>query len=114
MQTRLKTAVKTTFIALAGLTLSGCSLLEHHSAAPQSNIVPLHYQCGTTPLTVNLDKSAKQVSLILDGVQLKLPQVEAASGTRYSDGRYTFWSKGNSALVQRGDDVIIDDCDLNS
>lgn len=109
-----KTTVKTTLIALTGLALSGCSLLEHRPAEQPSNIVPLHYQCGTTPLTVNLDKSAKQVSMILDGIQLKLPQVEAASGTRYSDGRYTFWSKGQSALVQRGDDVIIDDCDLHS
>jgi membrane-bound inhibitor of C-type lysozyme len=77
---------KAIIASLAGLTLAGCSQFSHQ------------------------DKPAQQVSMVLDGEQLKLKQVEAASGTRYSDGRYTFWSKGNQAFVQRGDNVIIDDC----
>jgi len=102
--------IKTALLALAGVALSGCSLMDHKPA--QSDKAVLHYTCGTTPLTVTLNKPAREVSLVLDGNQLHLPQVEAASGTRYSDGHYTFWSKGNAALVQRGDDVIINDCDL--
>jgi len=105
--------MKKAVLVLSALALSGCSLLHPHSAEQKNTVEPLHYQCGTTPLTVNLDKSAQKVSMILDGVQLTLPQVEAASGTRYSDGHYTFWSKGNAARVQRGDDVIIDDCELH-
>lgn len=100
--------MKKAIAALAGIALSGCSLVN--PAPTQSANTRLHYQCGTTPLTVTLIKPAKQVDLILDGIQLHLPQVAAASGTKYSDGRYTFWSKGSAALVQRGDDVIIDDC----
>lgn len=99
------------FIVLVGIALSGCSLVNPPPA--KSGNTRLHYECGTTPLTVTLDKPARRVDLILDGIQLHLPQVEAASGTKYSDGRYTFWSKGNAALVQRGDDVIIDDCQLS-
>ncbi|MCC3746120.1 MliC family protein [Rouxiella badensis] len=102
---------KAILVGLTSVVLAGCSQFSHQSAsdaAPDS--VQLHYECGTTPLSVTLNKPARQVSLILDGIQLHLPQVEAASGTRYSDGHYTFWSKGNAALVQRGDDVIIDDC----
>lgn len=98
--------MKYVMIILAGVTLAGCSQIAHKSAEP----VQLHYMCGTTPLTVTLDKSAQRVDMLLDGVQLHLPQVRAASGTRYSDGHYTFWSKGTTAKVQRGDDVIIDDC----
>jgi len=52
----------------------------------------------------------QQVDFLLDGNQLKLKQVAAASGTRYSDGNYTFWSKGPQAFVQRGDDIILNDC----
>ncbi|CAM3551811.1 MliC family protein [Rouxiella silvae] len=103
--------IKTALLALTGVALSGCSLMDHNKPAQSDNTV-LHYSCGTTPLTVTLDKPAREVSLVLDGIQLHLPQVVAASGTRYSDGHYTFWSKGNAALVQRGDDVIINDCDL--
>lgn len=96
---------------LVSIALSGCTLAS--SPPADSANTRLHYQCGTTPLTVTLIKPARQVDLILDGIQLHLPQVVAASGTKYSDGRYTFWSKGDAALVQRGDDVIIDDCVLS-
>ncbi len=103
--------MKKAIAALAGIALSGCSLVS--SPPTESVNTRLHYQCGTTPLNVTLIKPAHQVDLILDGIELHLPQVVAASGTKYSDGRYTFWSKGSAALVQRGDDVIIDDCVLS-
>ncbi len=103
--------MKKVFIILTGLVLSGCSL--HSPPPPNISTTQLHYDCDTTPLTVTLNKPARQVSVILDGIRLHLPQVAAASGTKYSDGHYTFWSKGNTALVQRGDDVIIDDCQLS-
>ncbi|AHM74146.2 lysozyme inhibitor [Yersinia hibernica] len=85
--------------------LSGCSLVQ-----PKSET--LHYQCGTTKLKVMQDNKQDKVSLILDGKQLNLPQVRAASGAKYSDGRYTFWSKGNTAFVERDEKVIINDCVL--
>lgn len=99
--------MKKAIFALAGLTLAGCSQLHHQPAAPTE---PLHYQCGTMPLTVTQDPSEKQVDFLLDGKQLKLKQVESASGTKYSDGQYTFWSKGTTAFVQRGDAIILNDC----
>ncbi len=99
--------MKKAIFALAGLSLAGCSQLHHEPPAPTEQ---LHYQCGTTPLTVTLDKPAQQVDFLLDGKQLKLKQVEAASGTKYSDGQYTFWSKGPAAFVQRGEVIILDDC----
>ena len=98
---------KAIIASLAGLTLAGCSQFSHQTESPRQE---LHYQCGTLPLTVTLDKPAQQVNMVMDGEQLKLKQVEAASGTKYSDGRDTFWSKGNQAFVQRGENVIIDDC----
>jgi len=99
--------MKKAMFALASLTLAGCSQFHHQ---PESTTQTLHYECGTTPLTVTLDKPAQQVNFLLDGNQLTLKQVEAASGTKYSDGHYTFWSKGPQAFVQRGDDVILNDC----
>lgn len=89
----------------AVLMLTGCSLV-------QSKNETLHYQCGTTRLTVMQDNKQDKVSLVLDGKQLTLPQVRAASGAKYSDGHYTFWSKGNAAFVERDEKVIINDCML--
>ncbi|WP_313686590.1 MliC family protein [Pantoea sp.] len=92
------------------LLLSGCGLIPKHAEQPQT----LHYQCGTLPLTVTLDNPRQQVSFILDGKPLTLTQTVSASGTRYSDGTYVFWSKGNGAFVERNDKIVINDCELQN
>ncbi|MEB5971121.1 MliC family protein [Pantoea dispersa] len=99
-------------IVLAGtLTLlSGCGLWHKPTPAPET----LHYQCGTLPLTVTLDNAQQQVRFILDGKPLTLTQTVSASGARYSDGTYVFWSKGNGAFVERNDKIVINDCELQN
>ncbi|WP_409310809.1 MliC family protein [Pectobacterium sp. B1J-3] len=103
--------MKRVLMGMALVIISGCSYF-----APKQSVETLHYQCGTMPLTVTMqsgDKSSSQVSFLLDGERHNLPQVISASGARYSDGSYTFWSKGNHAFIQRGERVIVDDCLLN-
>lgn len=102
--------IKYVLLAGAAFALAGCHLLKSGEQAPQA----LHYQCGTMPLTVTLDNAKSQVSFIMDGTQLTLPQVVAASGTRYSNGNYTFWSKGDSAFIERNDRIIVNDCVLQT
>ncbi len=92
-------------IVLAGVMLSACSGFSHRTP-----IETLHYQCGTMPLTVTVQQQPSQVNFLLDGERLQLPEVASASGTQYSNGRYTFWRKGEQAFVQRGQHVIVDDC----
>ncbi|QUY50409.1 MliC family protein [Serratia plymuthica] len=98
--------MKKIIIAAGALTLAGCSYV-----LPQSSQT-LHYQCGTTPLTVSLDGKDSTASFLMDGEQLKLKQVLVMSGAKYSDGKYSFWSKGQNAYVERNDKVIISDCVL--
>lgn len=98
-------------LIFGALLLSGCSVPPQST---QQDIQTLHYACGTLPLTVQVDNSKEEVSMILDGKQLTLKQQIAASGARYSDGQYVFWSKGNTAFVERNDKVIIDDCQMNN
>jgi len=88
--------------------LSGCGMLHKPQETPQQ----LRYQCGTLPLTVTQDNAKQQVSFILDGKPLTLTQTVAASGTRYNDGTYVFWSKGDGAFVERNDKIVINDCEL--
>ncbi|MEE3663573.1 MliC family protein [Brenneria sp. g21c3] len=97
-------------LAGAALLLSGCGYFSH-----QQPVKILSYQCGTMPLTVTMQqdgKSSSQVSFLLDGDRHVLPQTVSASGAKYSDGAYTFWSKGDRAFIQRGERVIVDDCIL--
>nr|WP_024967958.1 MliC family protein [Pantoea sp. IMH] len=100
--------MRISLLAGVAMLLSGCSLLNVQE--PQKT---LHYTCGTMPLTVQLDNAQQQVQLILDGKPLTLTQEVAASGTRYSDGTYLFWSKGRDAFIERNDKVIVNDCRLN-
>lgn len=99
--------MKKTF-TLALLMLGGCSLMGPKPAAVQT----LHYTCGTMPLTVTLDNVRRQVSFIMDGKPLTLTQTLAASGTRYSDDNYVFWSKGQGAFIERNKKIVVNDCQL--
>ncbi|ORM62090.1 hypothetical protein PRCB_01055 [Pantoea rodasii] len=92
------------------MVLSGCGVMHQQEPAPQT----LRYQCGTLPLTVTLNNPKQQVNFILDGKPLTLTQTVSASGTRYSDGTYVFWSKGNGAFVERNDKIVINDCELQN
>lgn len=92
------------------VTMSGCGMMHKEQPTTQT----LRYQCGTLPLTVTLDNPKQQVSFILDGKPLTLTQTVSASGARYSDGTYVFWSKGNGAFVERNDKIVINDCELQN
>ena len=49
-------------------------------------------------------------TLTIGGESSALPQVEAASGAKYSDGTLTWWEKGDTGLVMQGDSVSLRDC----
>lgn len=90
------------------ILLSGCSYFQPHEQSAEV----LHYQCGTMPLTVTLDNAKEEVGFIIDGKSVTLKEQVSGSGARYADDTYTFWSKGDTAFIERNDKVIVDDCQL--
>lgn len=92
------------------LLLSGCGMMHKQTEQPKV----LRYTCGTLPLTVTQDNAQQQVSFIMDGEPLTLKQTISASGARYSDGNYVFWSKGNGAFIERNNKIVVNDCLLQS
>jgi membrane-bound inhibitor of C-type lysozyme len=52
------------------------------------------------------------VNVQFAGRELRLPHVISGSGARYSDGKATFWNKGNSALLEVDDKIVVQDCVL--
>lgn len=88
--------------------LAGCGLFGKRPQETQT----LHYLCGTLPLTVKI--TGQQAHFIMDGQPLNLKQQVSASGTRYSDGTYSFWSKGDSAFIERNQRIIVNDCQLQA
>lgn len=70
------------------------------------------YQCDEQTLTVKLNHPRQQASFVLDDKRLTLEQGLSASGARYSDGVYVFWSKGDSATVYKRDAIVLNNCQL--
>jgi membrane-bound inhibitor of C-type lysozyme len=50
------------------------------------------------------------VNVRFAGRDLRLPHVISGSGARYSDGKTTFWNKGDSVLMEVDDKVVVQDC----
>ncbi len=102
---------KTVTIILPVL-LTGCSafnqLVEHMQTAT------LEYQCDEKPLTVKLNNPRQEVSFVYDNQLLHLKQGISASGARYTDGIYVFWSKGDEATVYKRDRIVLNNCQLQN
>ena len=89
-------------LILIPLLLTGCG------SGDQQQVQELHYLCGTLPLTVKIAR--QQAHLIMDGQPLTLKQEATASGTRYSNGTYSFWTQGDGAFIARNERIIVNDC----
>lgn len=104
--------MKKLLIACVPVLLAGCS--TYNQFVERMNTDTLEYQCDEKPLTVKLNHPREEVSFVLDNKPLTLTQGLSASGTRYTDGIYVFWSKGDSATVYHRDRVVLDNCQLQN
>jgi membrane-bound inhibitor of C-type lysozyme len=98
-------------LAIAAEASSGAAL-----TLAQNPAATITYQCAanqTLAVTVIPASPGKgeEVQLTLpDKSALTLPRVVSASGAKYSNGTFTFWSKGNTAFVEQGETVVLKDC----
>ncbi|MCS5780893.1 C-type lysozyme inhibitor [Klebsiella pneumoniae subsp. pneumoniae] len=92
--------------------LAGCSYYNQFVERMQTDT--LEYQCDQKPLTVHRNNARQQVSFIYDNQQLNLSEGLSASGARYTDGVYVFWSKGDTATVYKRDRIVLDNCQLQT
>ena len=79
-------------------------------AAPDGDVLLAYvWQCdgGLTLRMKNLLRD-NAVSVELHEGARKLPQVESASGAKYSDGSITFWNKGEAATWERTGTSAVD------
>lgn len=100
--------MKKILIAVVPFMLAGCSYYNQFVERMQTDT--LEYQCDQKPLTVHRNNSRQQVSFIYDNQQLNLSEGLSASGARYTDGVYVFWSKGDTATVYKRDRIVLDNC----
>ncbi|HEY2455478.1 MAG TPA: C-type lysozyme inhibitor [Scandinavium sp.] len=108
----MKKILLTVVPLIAPLMLSGCSY--YNQFVERMNTDTLQYQCDEKPLTVHLNNTRQQVDFIYDNQQQTLTQGISASGARYTDGIYVFWSKGDSATVYKRDRIVLNNCQLQN
>ncbi len=104
--------MKKILIAVVPFMLAGCSYYNQFVERMQTDT--LEYQCDQKPLTVHINNIRQIASFIYDNQQLNLAQGLSASGARYTDGVYVFWSKGDSATVYKRDRVVLENCQLQT
>ncbi|WP_110779076.1 C-type lysozyme inhibitor [Cronobacter sakazakii] len=104
--------MKKLLVVLLPTLPAGCSYYD--AMVERMNTDTLEYRCDEKPLTVSLNKQREQVSFVLDDKMLHLNQGRAASGTRYTDGIYAFWSKGDEATVYHRDNIVLNHCQLQN
>jgi putative lipoprotein len=73
---------------------------RHGAVAPQTYV----YACSDNYSFVARIEGEK-AWLFLPKKTLRLPHVPAASGAKYTDGQITFWSKGDEALIEDGQET---------
>jgi uncharacterized lipoprotein YbaY len=114
---------------VAGFVLGTCVMasLQAQEPATPSMTAPtvgstakwkqFDYTCeGGAKLTVFL--SNETVKILFQNHRYLMRQVIAASGTRYSDGKVVWWSKGETGFLQHdtpegNGEMIVRDCQLN-
>ena len=102
--------MKKILIACLPALLAGCSY--YNQFVERMHTDTLEYQCEEKPLSVKLDNTHQQVRFVYDDKLLTLEQGLSASGARYTDGVYVFWSKGDSATVYKRDRIVLNNCQL--
>ena len=71
---------------------------DTHALVLQRARAVLDYACADLAFRVEVAPDGVRLRLP-EGRSVDLPAVPSASGARYSDGRDTFWSKGDDALL---------------
>lgn len=104
--------MKKLLVATLPLLLASCSY--YNGFVERMHTDTLHYQCDEKPLTVTLNNDKQMVNFVYDNDMLSLTQGLSASGARYTDGVYVFWSKGDTATVYRKDTVVLNNCQLQN
>lgn len=94
--------------------LGGCESLKWWGGPAEQSRIPRNavvYQCdGGKKLAVRFDEGGKSAMIIFPEREFRLDQAEGASGTRYTNGRATLYTKGDEARLEEGGSATYDNC----
>jgi membrane-bound inhibitor of C-type lysozyme len=106
---KTSTVVSKVGFAAAGLT----AMLSCSQANVETEQKWLSFRCpGGQTVIASFEPKHQFVRVRFADRDLRLPHVISGSGARYSDGKTTFWNKGDSVLMEVDDKVVVQDCML--
>lgn len=99
-------------VGLASLAIVGCTGPgEETTEMTEGNVAVFTCPGGETIEAMFPAEMGDDVTVTLPGQEaMTLPQVEAASGAKYSDGTTTFWEQGGEALVEVDGEIVLEGC----
>ena len=104
----MKVVAKTGFAAVVLAAILSCSGTKVET---EQNWLSFRCPDGQTVMAT-FEAQDQFVSVHFAGHDLRLPHVISGSGARYSDGKTTFWNKGDSVLMEVDDKIVVQDCML--
>ena len=93
--------------------LAGCTYpIEKAKEPGSSNSTEYTCEDGKKLHITYLPKreEAHRVRVQFEGVQYDLERVPSGSGEKYSNGKFTWWSKGSSGFLEIDDVIVIKGC----
>jgi len=96
-------------LLLVPMTLAALPLAANAQEPTQDSTTAYRYECAAGE-TFQAEFSPETAIVQLDGETLTLAQIPAASGTRYSDGTTTLYTKGEEAFVEVNGETTYADC----
>lgn len=105
-------AITAAALALPILGLSGCALSPRNATLDTESV---SYDCaGGVQIDVVYSGKATGMQgaaeLVWEGHGFSLKQDVSGSGTRYTDGTLTLFSKGDEAFVEKDGESVLKDC----
>lgn len=99
-------------LIVASALLVACGgAAQPQDSSPAEDVIKATFVCPDgTEIDAVFDNAAGTVTISLPDDTLTLPQVESASGAKYSDGTTVFWNKGDEAFVEVDGETIYDGC----
>jgi len=103
---------RTTSVLIATIALAACSSWfsksgERPRYPPDATV----YKCDAgKELVVRYIDGGKSALVIYPERDFRLDQVPAASGVRYTNGRTTLHTKGESATLEEGGQILFGEC----
>ncbi|MGI0487351.1 MliC family protein [Pantanalinema rosaneae CENA516] len=98
--------------SVLGVLTVSVGLTVFSAPVSSQNTTRVWYRCDANKgfYAVYRPDGSDSVRLTFGSKVITLPQVESASGARYSNGSVTLNTKGDEAFVEVGDKVLFDNC----